>query len=190
MIRQRLRRRRHGILDDMPCDAQLLGSADETTGEVHLSLVVSGDAQRVWAALTSAGELPAWIGRLAGSPLEAGSEFDLWHEEAVKSSHVVERWGPPTLLELTWDFPDETPSRVTFHLDAQVDANTLVTVEHRGLDDPICYAAGWHRHLTYLASHLNGQDLAWENFWDGFDALADKYRTGTERASSRHPNDR
>lgn len=108
----------------------------------------------------------------------------------MKSSHVVKRWSPPTLLELTWDFPDETRSRVTFHLDGQVDANTLVTVEHRGLDDPISYAAGWHRHLTYLASHLTGQDLAWESFWDGFDTLADRYRTETEGASSRHPNDR
>lgn len=100
----------------------------------------------------------------------------------MKSSHVVEQWSPPTLLQLAWDFPGETPSRVAFHLDARGDANTLVTVEHRGLDDPISYAAGWHRHLTYLVSHLTGQDLAWESFWDGFDVLADKYRMGTEGA--------
>lgn len=94
----------------------------------------------------------------------------------MKSAHVVQQWKHPDLLELTWDFPDETPSRVTFQLDAQGAGNTLVIVEHRGLEDPISYAAGWHRHLTYLASHLTGQDLAWEGFWDDFDTLADKYR--------------
>lgn len=151
---------------------------------MHLSLVVSSDVQRVWAALTSAEDLLTWIGRLDGPPLGAGSEFDLWHEETVKSSHIVERWSPPTRLALTWEFPGETPSRVTFHLAAQGDANTLVTVEHHGLDDPVSYAAGWHRHLTYLASHLTGQDLAWENFWDGFDALAVKYRNSAEGAQA------
>lgn len=78
----------------------------------------------------------------------------------------------PHLLELTWDFPDEAPSRVTFQLDAQGAGNTLVIVEHRGLEDPASYAAGWHLHLTYLASHLTGQDLA----WDDFDTRAHKYR--------------
>lgn len=171
-------RRRHGILVRMPCDAQVRGIVDEAKGKVRLSLVVPGGVARAWCALTSAAELPTWIGRIAGPPLGAGIKFDLWHEEVLKSSHVVQRWSPPTLLELTWDFPDEKPSRVSFHLDAQ-GANTLVTIEHRGLDDPISYAAGWHRHLTYLASHLAGRNLPWSDFWDGFDVLIDKYRTGS-----------
>lgn len=161
-----------GISDDA-----LLGSADVTAGEVYLSLLVRVGVQRVWSALTSAAEFPTWIGRVVGPPLAADSEFELWHEETVKSSHVVRRWSPPTLLELTWDFPDETPSVVTFRLEARGEANTLVTVAHHGLDDPTSYAAGWHRHLTYLAAHLTGRDLPWESFWDGFDMLVDRYRT-------------
>lgn len=145
--------------------------------------------QRAWAALTSADELSTWMGRIVGPPLGAGSEVDLWHEEVVKSSHVVQRWGPPALLELTWDFPDETPSRVSFNLDAQ-GADTLVTVDHQGLDDPVSYAAGWDRHLTYLASHLSGQNLAWSCFWDGFDVLVGLYREGSEGASSQRSENR
>lgn len=165
-------------------DDALLGSADAAAGEVQLSLLVPVGEQRVWSALTSAEELPTWIGRVVGSPLAAGSEFGLWHEETVKSSHVVRRWSPPTLLQLTWDFPDETPSLVTFRLEARGEENTLVTVEHHGLDDPISYAAGWHRHLTYLAAHLTGRDLLWEHFWDGFDTLIDRYRTAGRREPS------
>lgn len=160
----------------MAGDTQLMGVLDEGARDVHLDLIMPADVQRVWSALTCAGELPSWLARIVGPPLRTGSEFELWHEESVKSSHVVQRWNPPTLLELRWDFPGETLSQVTFHLAGQSDGNTLLTVQHRGLDDPPSYAAGWHRHLTYLASHLTGHDLPWEQFWDGFDELAEKYR--------------
>lgn len=171
----------------MSFDEPLLGSVDESRGDVRLSIVVSADVQRVWTALTSGDDLPTWIGRLAGPPLGAGSQFDLWHENVVKSSHTIQLWNPPTLLKLTWDFPDEPRSQVTFHLEAQLEAMTLVRVEHRGLDDPISYAAGWHRHLTFLAAHLSGRDLTWESFWDDVDALADEYRAGPHRRPHRHP---
>ncbi len=38
------------------------------------------------------------------------------------------------------------------------------------------YAAGWHRHLEFLAAHLDGHDRPWSQFWAGYDDLAARYR--------------
>ena len=173
----------------MSCDA-LMGSADQTSRRARLSLTVAGDAPVVWRALTFAAETPFWLGRIVGPPLSAGIEFALWHQEAVRSLHVVRQWVPHRVLEWTWDFPDESPSRVTFHLAGCGGTETVVTVEHHDLDEPVAYAAGWHRHLTYLAAHLAGQDLPWGAFWDGYDALVADYQATTHEVSDAAQADR
>ena len=53
---------------------------------------------------------------------------------------------------------------------------TILDRQHDDLDDPAAYAAGWHRHLDFLAAHLAGQDLSFGDFWTGYDALVARYR--------------
>lgn len=48
-------------------------------------------------------------------------------------------------------------------------------VIHKGLADPVAYAAGWHQHLEYLAAHLGGQDRPFSDFWSGYDVLVARY---------------
>jgi hypothetical protein len=89
----------------------------------------------------------------------------------------VTRWQPGWVMAMTWDFPDDATSgtsAVSFALAARAD-RTLVRIEHDGLTEPAGYAAGWHRHLEYLAAHLDGTDKPFEDFWDGYDALQAQY---------------
>ncbi len=155
--------------------APLLGSADG--GIVRLTRVLPATTPVVWEALSDGRRLPAWLGRLVGRLDGVGSRVELWHEEAVRSCHTVLRWVPRRVLGLTWEFPDEPDSAVTFELEPgdPDDDRTWLRLTHEGLTDPPGYAAGWHRHLDFLDAHLTGTDLRFEDFWTGYDDLVARY---------------
>ena len=153
---------------------QLLGSVDLKRGSVALACSLPAAPDEVWRALTEPSRLARWLGRVAdGSPAQDG-QFAIWHDEAVSSAHTVTRWEPGRGLAMTWDFPDENTSQVSFGLSPRGDGS-LVSVQHEGLGEPVNYAAGWHRHLDYLAAHLAGEDKSFETFWDGYDSLVERY---------------
>lgn len=156
-------------------DGELYGAADPDSGTVRLTRQLAADRSAVWRALTDAGPLSAWLGRLVGRIDGPGARVHLWHEESVRSGHVVRRWEPEEVLGLTWHFPDEPESRVTFLLSGGPGTTTL-TLDHEGVPEAAAYAAGWHRHLDYLAAHLAGRDRSFDDFWAGYDDLLARYR--------------
>jgi uncharacterized protein YndB with AHSA1/START domain len=154
-------------------EPQLLGEANIERGSVALELAVPSTPDEVWTALTEPDHLSHWLGRTEGSPAR-DAQFAIWHDATTRSTHTVTRWQPGWLLAMTWDFPDEGTSVVSFAVAARKD-RTPVALEHQGLTEPTGYAAGWHRHLEYLAAHLEGSDKTFEDFWDGYDALLARY---------------
>jgi len=135
-------------------------------------LPVPGD---VWAALTQPSRLGTWLRRIEGQPSDDG-RFVIWHDEQTASRHTVTGWeADRLLLLLTWEFPGEEESHVSFVLRPD-DGHTVLAVAHQRLADPISYAAGWHRHLEYLRAHLMGKDKDFADFWTGYYELVEGCR--------------
>lgn len=157
---------------------QPLGRADLSGRSVDLRCPLAADADSVWRALSEPRHTAAWLGRMVGAPSGSGSRFELWHDDEVCSEHLVMRWDPPRVLQISWDFPGEDLSQVTFTVDSPAGhlTDTSLRVLHEDVLDPVSYAAGWHRHLDYLKAHLTGQDLPTRRFWDGFDDMLELYR--------------
>lgn len=131
--------------------------------------------EQAWLALTDSQRTVSWLGRLDTDGIAEGGRFDLWHDETVRSRHTVTRWQSGHLLSLTWDFPEERTSRVTFTLAEEGPSTSMLTLHHEDLEDAVSYAAGWHRHLQYLHGHLQGDDLPIDDFWSGYDDLVEFY---------------
>lgn len=130
---------------------------------VWLCVDTGTDAATLWAHLTGAEGLDAWLAALDGEP-GPGATYGLWHDDLTRSEHTVLDWEPERRLRLTWDFPDEEPSEVSFLVDGG-----RLWIEHRGLTSPASYAAGWRQHARYLVQHLAGHPLAPDAFWDEWD---------------------
>lgn len=154
----------------------ITGHADTDLGVASLRVTLPATAVHVWRALTTGGHTSAWLGRLGSDPTGPGDTFDLWHDDDVRSRHSVRVWEPPHALAVSWDFPDERPSLVAFTL-AEGDSGTTatLTVHHEGLEAPVLYAAGWHRHLQLLDAHLGGHDVPVGDRWAGYDELVEHY---------------
>jgi len=159
--------------DDME-HTPLLGAVDRAGRALRLDEHLAATPAQVWAALTQPGELTAWLGRVQDGSPGPGTRFALWHDETTCSHHAVTSWQPERLLGLTWDFPDEAESALRFELESS-GPGTRLTVVHEDLADPVAYAAGWHRHLEYLAAHVSGADRPFEDFWDGYETLVERY---------------
>ncbi|AEI10728.1 SRPBCC domain-containing protein [Cellulomonas gilvus] len=151
------------------------GRADVARGAAHLRCRLLAPSDQVWEGLTAGTRTPSWLGRLDVGSIPAGGEFTLWHDDDVRSRHRVVQWEPPRVLTLTWDFPEERPSLVTFEITETTTSEATLSVHHEGLEDAASYTAGWHRHLQFLAAHLAGQDLPAEEFWSGYDQLVEHY---------------
>ena len=152
----------------------LLGTVDREARSLHLTAQLAATPGQVWFALTRPEDLVAWLGRVEDGLPAPATRFALWHDATTCSHHTVVDWQPERLLGLTWDFPEEAESAVRFALEAAGDG-TRLTVVHEELADPVAYAAGWHRHLEYLAAHLTGTDRPFEDFWDGYETLVERY---------------
>ena len=148
------------------------GIARPSEGVVRLRVQLPVPTDAAWSALTQPCELGEWLGRVEGKVAE-GEHFVIWHDEETPSQHEVIGWDPGRHLELTWDFPGENVSRVLFGLVPDVGTTQLVLVHH--VADPISYAAGWHRHLEYLAAHLAAESMDAKDFWTGHDDLVGRY---------------
>ena len=151
--------------------AGVLGRVDRRG--VDLALTLDAATDDVWAALVEPDRAAAWLGRLAPAPGGAGDRFAVRHDEATTSWHTVLHWEPSRRLETTWEFPGEHDSRLEVVL-AAARSGTRLGLRHTALEDPVSYAAGWHRHLEHLVAHLDGAQGP--PTWTGYDELVDRYR--------------
>lgn len=158
-------------------EQKLLGEIDPNRGSLTLRRRLPAIGREVWVAISTEPHLAEWLGRVADGVPGPDATFAMWHDSSTRSQHNVLTWEPGRTLSFTWDFPEEGTSTVAFDIDDAGDDATLLTLRHSGLVDPARYAAGWHRHLDYLAAHLTGDELPAGWFWDGYDDLVARYAT-------------
>ena len=130
-------------------------------GHVEHEMVYPHPPERVWRALTDAGELKAWlmpttfvaeVGR--HFTFDAQPTFDTIHGEVLEVD-------PPKLLRCRWSGPFGD-TVVTFELSPEPDGTgTRLRLRHSGwtaenAGDRPGFDSGWGEKLTNLATLLNG----------------------------------
>jgi uncharacterized protein YndB with AHSA1/START domain len=120
---------------------------------VMIRRTLDASVGQVWAAVSSAERLAAWLGPVTGR-LEVGSVVDF----AGAVIQIVE-CRPPLRLELRWTLMGETN-------DLRLELRALthgceVTVEHGALVNPaaVGYGPSWEERLIHLAEHLDGRSV-------------------------------
>jgi uncharacterized protein YndB with AHSA1/START domain len=112
----------------------------------------------VWAALTEAGQLEAWLGEGTVEPRPGGRVTIRTGPAGSRAmSGQVLAWDPPRLLEHEWLQPGLDVSVVRYELEAD-GGGTVLRLTHRRSVSPVAFGgrAGWHAYLDRLASHLDG----------------------------------
>lgn len=153
-------------------------SLDSTgpTDRIERTIRIAAPRSRVWRALTQAEEFGRWFGaKLAGQSFRPGErvrgQITICKYEHVWFDVVVERLEPETLFSFHWhpyaiekdvDYSQETPTLVTFRLEAEGERATLVTVVESGFDHVPpqrrfeafrMNSAGWEGQLANIAKH-------------------------------------
>lgn len=133
------------------------GAVSRARAAVHLERLLDAPRDRVWALWTDPERLGRWLAPVERGVPGPGATFVLRMEADRTATCTVERWEPPRLLELAWDYSGEGPSRFRLELRAE-HGGTRLLIDHDRLDaaDPVEYGAGWHAHLELLAAHLAG----------------------------------
>lgn len=143
---------------------------------IERSIRIAAPRSRVWRALTQAEEFGRWFGaRLAGQEFRPGArvrgQITICKYEHVWFDVVVERLEPQTLFSFRWhpyavekdvDYSRETPTLVTFRLEAEGEHATLLTVVESGFDQVPPHrrfeafrmnSAGWEGQLANIGRH-------------------------------------
>lgn len=116
-------------------------------------------AEQVWAGLTEPDVLAAWLGTAVTADVKAGGRLVVDHGDGYRSTSDLRRADPPSRLDMTWEFPDEPTSQLSWHL-AEVNDHCVLTLQHTGLGAlSSSYGPGWVTHVTYLEAALAGQPL-------------------------------
>lgn len=142
--------------------------------DVVVSVDIAAEPLTIWNALTRPLDLAAWLGPVVEGRPGPGHSFHLEHTDGVRSRHVVRRWELRSRLGYSWDFPGERATSVCFDI-VPLEDRCRVSVRHESLENPVAYAAGWHRHLEYLAAHVAGEAMPIEDFWKGHEDLQAHY---------------
>lgn len=147
------------------------------TDRIERSIVVAAPPERVWRALSDAGEFGTWFGAdLVGQVFAPGKRargrITICGHEHAWFDVVVERVEPPNLLSYRWhpyavdpavDYAKEQPTLVTFTLkDAPGNATLLTVVEsgfdnvppHRRLEAFRMNSRGWEAQIDNIARHV------------------------------------
>jgi uncharacterized protein YndB with AHSA1/START domain len=153
--------------------------ADPTpTDRIERSIRIAAPRSRVWRALTQAEAFGRWFGaRLEGQEFRPGARvrgpITICHYEHVVFDVVVQRLEPETLFSFHWhpyavekdvDYSNETPTLVTFRLEAEGERATLVTVTESGFDH-----VPPHRRFEAFRSHSDGWEAQLANLRGYFD---------------------
>lgn len=151
--------------------------ADISADRIERSILIEAPRERVWRALSDAGEFGTWFGaNLQGQAFAPGQRvrgpITIKGFEHVHFDVVTERVEPPRLLSYRWhpyaidtavDYTQETPTLVTFTLDdAPGNATRLTVVEsgfenmppHRRLEAFRMNDNGWDAQMRNIARHV------------------------------------
>jgi uncharacterized protein YndB with AHSA1/START domain len=140
--------------------------------DVTLVWHIHAASDRVWQCLTGAPGLEQWLGRLVSGEVRTGAELTVDHGDGYLCSSTVMGCVDGARLDLTWEFPDEAPSRVVVDLD-ETDGVTVLRLRHSELGDLAeSYRLGWCVHLAYLEAASLGTPLPASMFWPIHGTLA------------------
>jgi len=151
-----------------------LSSTSCSGGVVSLAWSLEAPTERVWSAWTDPALLIQWLGEAVACDIRKGGLLVVDHGEDTLSRSEILDAEEPHRLQLTWEFPNETPSRLAITLES-VDDGTLLHLVHSQLGDlEKSYEAGWMTHLSFLEAAVAGEPLPTSQFWklhDTFRAL-------------------
>jgi uncharacterized protein YndB with AHSA1/START domain len=145
-----------------------------TTRTLRFERVLDHPPAEVWSALTEPARLGEWLAAAEVEPGPTGTITLDFGEGGIEQCRIT-AWDPPRSLAYEWNFVGETPTHVSWQLEAVADgATTRLTLEHTLLEAGVApdYGAGWHAHLDQLAGHLAGEVPDWG---DLFQALRPRY---------------
>jgi uncharacterized protein YndB with AHSA1/START domain len=124
----------------------------------------------VWAAITDASRLTAWMAPLSGD-LQVGGTWKLAYENG-SALGTVRECDPPHRFVTTWgwDFqPDAAESILTVELTPNETGGTVLELVHERMQAPAeGYASGWYAGLRVLDRYLAGGRLDhadWQADW-------------------------
>lgn len=140
--------------------------ADDSSDSVVLRWCFNVSADRLWNVLTGCQTLPLWLGTHRAGNLAVGSTVKIEHAEGDICESLIERIDPATALEMSWKFPEESESKVSWILRSVPIGAELVLTHSNISVDVATYLAGWETHLTYLESVLLGAPRSMDQFWD------------------------
>lgn len=163
-------------------------------GTIRFKRVLPVSLEQAWAYLTESGKRGKWLAS-GEMELTEGGKVELFFRHSdlspdlepaperfkgMEEGHAnygrITRCDPPLLLSFLWNENAGQQTEVTFEL-AERGTDTILTLTHRGLNDPemlVNVAGGWHTHLDILDDVLRGSKPP--SFWSKFLALEAKYR--------------
>jgi uncharacterized protein YndB with AHSA1/START domain len=119
----------------------------------------------VWKHLTDRDRLAEWLGDPIAVDMRDGGQLDVDHGGGYMSQSRILEFRPADALSLTWSFPDEHVTALTFILSDAPDG-TRLQLTHRGLGTLwASYSIGWLTHLTFLEASAGGAPLPRSQFW-------------------------
>ncbi len=132
---------------------------DGDIATIEFSRRFAASPERVWAALTDADELLAWLtpGTIEG---RVGGSVNLDFGEGGVITGEVAAFDPPALLTYTWVFPDGVASQVTFEVSADGDGTMLrLTHDRVPTETAAGYTPGWHAFLDRFEAVVTGETV-------------------------------
>lgn len=125
----------------------------------------------VWDHLTNARRLPEWLGQARSGGFCSGDTLVVDHGDGYLCTSVVDAVDDNHRLSMSWEFPDEAPSRLSVVVEAVTDEQDakercLLHLRHSELGDlTSSYLPGWITHLTYFEASLETTPLPTQAFW-------------------------
>lgn len=140
------------------------------TKTVHLERDYTATPAELWQAWTDPVRLARWLGSPDGPLLGAdqpvrlilGEDPDQWADVRVVAADE------PRMLELTWDFPGLSGSRLQIRFIPLSPGRTRLIIDHHGLGSfSAGYGAGWQAYLdgSLLAETGAAVTATWEGLF-------------------------
>jgi uncharacterized protein YndB with AHSA1/START domain len=124
-------------------------------------------AADVWDAITNPERVGRWLAPVSGD-LRIGGAYRVDFGDGNEAVGEITACDAPRRLEISWDFPGETPSTVLVTIESS-GAGCLLVLDHTQLpqNQGVGYAAGWHAYLDRLGPELTGDPLPdWDTRFD------------------------
>lgn len=134
-------------------------------GTLHLTWSLPVEPDLAWIAFADAEILAQWLGRPIERDLRPGGRLVIEHGEGSFSRSDVLAVTLPHHLAMSWSFPDEPESQVSFTLHPSLSGTSLELVHDRLGELTASYVPGWITHLTFLEAAITEQPIPMENFW-------------------------